>query len=434
MLIYTHAITNRCRYIFDTILYEMLGIDYSITNQLPVFEQYNGEKFTYSNEPVDGVLHFFSTGLLFSDHIEAIEVKTFAFNNSVAFFQTPGSDFPFDIFAASFFLLSRYEEYLPSQKDQFGRFQGKKSLAFKDGFLETPVVNYWVIRFRERLLSKYPGLKLKKMQFKTTISFDIDVAYAFKGRSFGQNMLAISADLFFFRIKNLINRLDVILKNAPDPYDTYDHINGQLKHYSQRSIFFFLLTKKRTRYDRNISPNNRYFRKLIKDIAKKSETGIHPSFYSSEKKNLLQQEKETLEKISDRQITKSRQHFLRFKLPDTYRDLLQAGITNDYSMGYADLPGFRAGIACPFYFFDLLSDSSTKLRIHPISFMEGSFMKGKQNEPQQALECIKKLIATVKDVNGHFMCLWHNHTISELPLYNGWRTVFNEMMGLLAKP
>jgi hypothetical protein len=100
-------------------------------------------------------------------------------------------------------------------------------------------------------------------------------------------------------------------------------------------------------------------------------------------------------------------------------------------MGYAELPGFRAGICTTFKFYDLKNDQATNLTVHPITYMDGSFIEDMHLDPFASLEHIRKLVKTVKRLNGDFLCIWHNHTISNEPLYKGWRAVFNETLQIL---
>jgi hypothetical protein len=165
---------------------------------------------------------------------------------------------------------------------------------------------------------------------------------------------------------------------------------------------------------------------LVNKIQAFSEIGIHPSFYSSIFPEKMVIEKERLEKLSAKKITKSRQHYLKFLLPDTYNSLLAAGITEDYSMGFSKMPGFRAGTCKPFYFYDLKNEKATELKIFPITFMEGTLMD--DLEPGDALKKIMELLKEVKNVGGTFIPLWHNHTISETAEYAAWKKIHDQMI------
>jgi hypothetical protein len=85
-------------------------------------------------------------------------------------------------------------------------------------------------------------------------------------------------------------------------------------------------------------------------MPEKYSIGIHPSWASGDNENLLGSEIETLESATGKKITASRQHYIRFTLPHTFRRLIAAGITDDYSMGY----GSHQWLSCIGGFFILL--------------------------------------------------------------------------------
>ncbi|WP_315818395.1 DUF7033 domain-containing protein [Paraflavitalea speifideaquila] len=156
----------------------------SITTDSHAFEQANGPKLNYSSQDLTGHhLSIHPVDLLFESGIRPQTIHCFTTNGQVAFFSTTG-DLPFDIFAASFYLLSRYEEYLPHEKDEYGRYGHTNSLAFREGFLDQPLVNYWLKHFKEVLVQKFPGLLFRKTNFKCILSYDIDIAWSYLHKGF----------------------------------------------------------------------------------------------------------------------------------------------------------------------------------------------------------------------------------------------------------
>ena len=430
MLIYTHIITARSRYIFKLLFAHLLEQEVELTDNLAVFEATGTPKLVYTNERLAAELYIQAHPLLAEVGLRNIHPDVFENRNYKAFFAGCG-DLPFDIFAASFYLLSRYEEYFHTDRDQFQRFQAKNSLAFRHGFLHQPVINYWLEELKKLLAGKYPLLQFKSSPFTATMSFDIDVAYAYKGRGITRNVLSACRNLLTFNFTSIYEKIKVLGGKKEDPFDSYSYIQKTLVSSTVDHIFFFLLAKQVTAFDRNIATSSPILQQLVRAVASFSKLGIHPSYYSSENNGYLRQEKQTLERILNSPVTASRQHYLRFKLPETYVQLLNEGITDDYSMGYAELPGFRAGICTPFLFYNLLTEEETSLTIHPITYMEGSFIEDMKLDTQQSIEEIKRLIATVKEVNGAFLCIWHNHTLSDYSIYKGWRKPYEETLRLI---
>ena len=139
-----------------------------------------------------------------------------------------------------------------------------------------------------------------------------------------------------------------------------------------------------------------------------------------------------LAKLVHQPITKSRFHFIKLNLPQSYRQLIDQDATEDYTMGYAAKMGFRAGVCSPFYFYDLDFDSPTKLRVYPFYLMEATikyyFNEGHENAIQYFIEYIDK----VKKYNGTFVSLWHNDSLSEWQIWKGWKNVYLEMIDYVA--
>jgi hypothetical protein len=195
--------------------------------------------------------------------------------------------------------------------------------------------------------------------------------------------------------------------------------------------FFFWLLADHGEFDKNIDWQNGRLQSLIRRIAHKYGAGIHPSYQSNAAFPILKMEKERLEnilKLPPLSILRSRQHFLKLRFPDTYRNLLKAGILEDFSMGYADDIGFRAGIANPFYWYDLENEQVTVLKVHPFQVMEVTLQQYLELSPDEAIEKVKPLVAAIKAVGGTFTTLWHNSTLSNIDEWEGWRKVYEEVI------
>src|ERR1700681_688068 len=151
MLFYSDHKSPRLDYILDLISNEIFIEPFIQTSDKSAFISYSGIKLNYSPERFSGKEFFIQPhGLLFETDIRDQQINRFDFSGRPAFFKTTG-DFPFDIFASVFFLVSRYEEYLSFQPDKYGRFPHQASLAFKENFLDFPLVNYWLEDFKKTL-------------------------------------------------------------------------------------------------------------------------------------------------------------------------------------------------------------------------------------------------------------------------------------------
>ncbi len=110
---------------------------------------------------------------------------------------------------------------------------------------------------------------------------------------------------------------------------------------------------------------------------------------------------------------KSRQHFVRMQFPDTYEALIKADISEDFSMGYASIAGFRASIASPFYFYNLKKEKETELIVYPFVFMDTTLSDYQNLPPEKYLEAVIPLIAETKAVDGTLVGIWHNYALAD---------------------
>ncbi|MCF8364913.1 MAG: polysaccharide deacetylase family protein [Bacteroidales bacterium] len=427
LLIYTHKITKRVKFTFKLIFKQMLGLEFDLTSNADKFIAYAGSKFTYSNSSFGKEMFFQSSDLLFQTGIEGQELNVFSFEKNKAFFPVYNnrSSLPFDAFAATFFLVTRYEEYLPYMRDRFGRFDAPQSISSKYEFLRKPLVNIWVYKIKDLLKVRFSDLVFGSRKFQFVSTIDIDSAYAYKYKGTVRTFGGILSSLVKFELSKIAERFLVIAGLHKDPFDTYAFQLQLLKTYRFTSIYFILLGDY-SKYDKNIPVNNRHFQTLIKSLGDYAEVGIHPSYDSNDSFDKLKTEIERLSKILNREITKSRQHFLKLTFPSTYRNLINLDITDDYTMGYAAEPGFRAGICDPYYFYDLDLETETNLLIHPFQYMEGTLKDYMYKTREQSLEIIKMLIDEVKAVDGTFVSLWHNESLSNANHWKGWHEIYIE--------
>ena len=429
MLIYTPILTNRKAYIFRLLLWELHGIKFTIITNKDEFIASNEPKLNYSGQRFGDELFIREHGFLNENDVRGQSFQCSAYEGIPVLFCLEGasSDLPFDPFAASFFMVSRYEEYLPFIKDMFGRFAANQSIAYQKGFLNKPVVNYWSNMLVEKITLKHPEIKPKQRKFKFVPTIDIDSAYSYKNKGFIRSLGGCMRDIYYLDFRELSLRIKVILGLKPDPFDTFDYQFALQKKYNLSPIYFILFADYDAK-DKNINVSNLKFINLIKFLADYAEVGIHPSFASNEDFNKLRREVKRLSDVLNKDITVSRQHFLKLQLPQTYRNLLNLGITDDYTMGYAGEPGFRAGICNPFSFYDLETESETSLRIHPFCLMEGTLKDYKNVSAADAMSHINPLIIEVKAVNGTFISLWHNESLSDDKRWKGWTKVYEEMI------
>lgn len=430
LVIYSGKITNRLIYALDMVLTRINGISYQLTENFDEFLSADGPKINYSDFPSDSSLHIVPSGLLYESSIKKVDPKYAKLQGLHCLFTTNVSkEIPFDIFSAAFYMLTRYEEYLPFTPDEHGRFSAEQSVAWKHGFLEEPVVQQWAIFLGRILQDRFRNLIIKKQDFRIEATIDVDVAYAFSHRNFGRMFMASGRDLVTFQWNRLLDRALVGSGSKPDPFDTYSYIEMIHQKFGFPVNLFYLIGDY-SHFDRNLPYDSPKVQNLIKSLNNRFSLGVHPSYQAADDFETLKKEVTRLAEITGTTVTKSRQHFLRLSFPKTYHWLLNLGITDDYSMCYHDKPGFRAGISNSFPFYDLIKDSSTSLIIHPFAFMERTLKDRLYLDPDMALFKIQELMKHVRQVNGTFGTLWHNDSLSNYGEWKRWRYVYEVMLSM----
>ena len=434
LIIYTPVITSRHNYIFNLFFNEILKINFEITKSIEFYKELNGPKINYSNQRIlDEEIHIESNGLLEQKTIYEQEINIEYINNIPVFFLSNNKDdFRFDLFACSFYLVSRYEEYLPYLKDEFERYPATESLAYKFNFLKKPIINYWAQDLSDLIINKYPETKILKNEFKYISTLDIDNAYLYKGKGFVRSSFALLKHLFLLDFKNLKFAFNVIFGLEKDPYDTYD-LQIKLQNQYKIDVRYFVLLGDYGLNDKNISHNNSYLRSLIKFLSDKFLVGIHSSYASAIEYHKLSEEIKRLEHIQKRETLFIRQHFLKILLPKSYRNFTSLGLLNDFSMGYSSELGFRASIATPFYFYDLDAEQVLPIKICPFCISDNALRNYSNNNIDVALEVSKKLIDEVVNVNGILITLWHNDTYSDFGKWKGWSNLHEDLIKYINK-
>lgn len=423
LIIYSEKKSPRLKYILDFIFNEVLLCEYTIETDINKFSNVQGAKLNYSSTLIKGSTQIVPHKILFENIVEPQEINCTKWKEQTSFFTTSQYEISFDIFAASFYLTSRYEEYLENEVDEFERFPHIKSVAFQHNFLNIPLVDNWLIELKKILFSHFPDLVFKQKKFNFLPTYDIDIAYSYKNKGLFRNTAGFIKDLFRFDFRAISNRWAVLLGAKKDPFDSFDFLDTLHLEYKLSPIYFFLLGSG-GKLDKNLSVENFEFKELIRRITSKYTVGIHPSYRSNDEATALNIEVQSLNTIANIQTTKSRQHYIRFTLPATYQKLIKLGITEDYSMGYGSINGFRASTSHQFNWFDLEKNEATDLKIYPFCFMEcNSFFEQKQSLAKTQIE-IGELITAVKNVQGTFISIWHNFSLGSDPLWKDWSKLY----------
>ncbi|SDQ48299.1 polysaccharide deacetylase family protein [Flagellimonas zhangzhouensis] len=421
LLIFTHKVTNRLTYTAKQIFEKILGVEIGFTTKVEDFIKHSGPKMTYSKQPLQNEFFIRSNDLLFEQGINDLEINVSDWDGIPCFFAAgEKSTLPFDIFSASFFLLSRYEEYLPHVKDSVGRFPVKESIAYQNKFLNVPVVDLWAYKLLEALKERFPNLETKENDYQFTSIINVTTSHAFAKRGISRTLGGFFIDLGNFKFRNIIKRFAVLLGIQKDPYDNFFELVEIHKKFPIKSMFFFQFAK-HSAHDKNVSTNNNKFRFLIKSIADYSIVSLSTSFMSSSDNNVLREEKRQLGNLINRPISYSRLRYNRVNVPAAYRNLVETEFTDDFSMGYTHEIGFRAGTCTPFYFYDINTEIRQPIKIHPFAMHDYSLVNFKSKD--EVFEKLDEVYRVVKQVRGDLTFVFSNellgseHDLNWMELY-----------------
>jgi hypothetical protein len=433
ILVYSPKITGRIEYVCDLLLGNLLAVDWQLTKNPELFHKHDGPKISYSKDAADNeVLHIPAHGFLTERGVRRFQPDIHWHKNLPLLFPLQGeNDFGFDLFAASFYLVSRYEEYLPHEKDNYGRFEAAVSFSFQNNFLQIPVVNHYALILEKELRKKFPSCKFNKRAFTFIPTYDVDVAFAYRGRGFLRTALGVLRSLWTLNFQAVTERFRVLAGKINDPFDTYDYQLSFYRHSGIRAFYFFLCGDY-GHYDKNIAFYARSYFAVVKKLSDYAYIGLHPSFASNEEHGMLSIEAARLGNILNEDVRYSRQHYLKLSLPKTYQNMLKINMSHDFSMGYASQPGFRAGICSPYCFYDLESESVTPLRIMPLAVMDGTFMHYLKSTPEESFEIIRKIINEAERVGGTFISLWHNDSLQQSDDNEDWVKLYENVYRLAA--
>jgi hypothetical protein len=334
----------------------------------------------------------------------------------------------FDYFSFVFFHLTRMEEY-NSKGDEHGRFVHKGSWSDKNELHLTAVVDTVIDKLYQKINTFFNREILNRSTtYQPVVTVDVDQWFSYQRKGVMRNLGGAAKDFLTFRWKRLIDRCAVTLLGAKDPYDELSWMTQKCHDVDVDTILFFL-TKGRGQYDKQVPLRPEDFSL----IAENNNIGIHPSYSAYLKQNQLRTERNELRMLSNREITKSRFHFLKMRIPDSYLDLVKTGLTADYSMTWPDNIGFRSGTCHSHYFYNLESETELILKIHPTIAMDVVLKDKLELEPMEAVEVVRELVNVCRRAKGPCVILWHNSSFDETEGWFGWRKVFlnilNDMVG-----
>lgn len=415
LIIFSSILTPRIKYIFNFIFKDILKAEVEFTGNKQYFLKSDHLKISYGNEPQGDELFFKQTQLLFSNKVEEFNLKTTPFGEYLVPFPVNNSSLPFDVFAASFFLISRYEEYWFQNKSKED-FKANKSYQRKWKILNKPIIDEWALIIKNMISKKHPDFKFhdKKFLQQPTINFDVALNVP---NGFINKTKFIFSSVFSRKNNYLSSQYDRITGLGINNESVLAEIQQSFNMINVSPIYFAGFPNLKLE---DFKANN------ISDLLKDQTVGLlRPCADDKQKVKEIKNELSKLRKIFPNQINLSSQQLEILKFPICYLNLLSAGITSDYSMGYEDTPGFRAGTCTPFNWYDLQLEKVTPLRIHSYCITDSALQ---YLDVKEANINISFYMNAVKVVDGTFYTSWQLRSLSSNLKYKKLKTIFTEMV------
>ncbi len=420
--IYAAQQSPRLLYVLNWIFSEQCKLGYHVVSSPSVQTQISYGKI------IPGTISIPDEGLLWQKNIQRQNIAVGNWNNLPAFFPSQEDyTITFDLFSAVFYNISRYEEYLPYKPDKHERYPAADSILTKNGLLERPITDEWLHALRSLLRDKL-GLKIEEPAFSFQPTYDIDIAWSYKNKGLMRNLGAGLKDFVRFKFSLVNERIDALYGDVKDPYDAYGKMSEWHKEFGLTPYYFILAALEVSDFDKNISPVDYSMQQLVKQLYAEGKIGMHPSYFSQVRTGEFAKEKASLEEIVVEKITISRQHYLRHKLPETYRMLIQQGIEEDFTMGYGTHLGFRAGTGRSFLWFDLPQEQQTELRVHPFCFMDSTAKYDCGLSPEDTFKKLGQMAEKLKSVNSGLITVFHNFSLGTAREWKGWDIAYRQFL------
>ncbi len=411
----------RLAYAADLIFDQLLGIPFTMTERavdgLPTIN--------YSSQALPGALRISNAGLTEASGCHPVDPTVHQDEGLPLLFYTQENptdfDLPFDIFSATFFLATEYEKWVSPRFDRHARYDPPAYRHHREGWYAQPLVHLYAQRLRAALLRFFPQLKalpLPGSSFDFEITFDLDFPWKYRHKPLVVQAGGFVKDLIRGRFSSLRERTATLLTDR-DPYFTFDQL---FAHFPPEKTRFFFLIDRHSPHDSRFTWRLPALQQLIRDIRDRGYAlGIHPSYNSFLDPAMIRAETEALRQLTGSDISASRQHFLRYRLPETFRTLIDLGIRDEYSLCAFHTGGFPTGMAAPYPWYDLEAERATDLMLHPTLLMDRSLEAYLRVAPGDVAAHFARWIEATKAVGGLFTLLLHNDCLSESGEWKGWR-------------
>ena len=414
----------RARYVVRHVFERMLGWPVNFVASREELRTAEGPRLSYGPQPMDDVFHVPASGWLDRPRSTNATIGSSATGRELVLFPIGPS---FDVFAAIFHLIALEEEYTITGRDEHDRVSVDEMLLVRSHASQFPVVDLWAMELAERIRAAFPSLPEPRRSYRHVLTVDVDNGLKYAARSWHRAIGASAKELASGKGARFLERWRVRSGQSEDPYLSLAERLSEVRPHVDRMIAF-VLTRGEGRFDHAARLDHPVFTDLLKRVSAVAEIGLHPSYESSRDERIIAREREQLGRAIGGPLKVSRQHFLRWRMPDTFRALIANGFIEDHSIGFSDRIGFRAGTCTPFPWYDLERDVETSLMLHPFAVMDSALANRSGEELRQAVGKLKRLSNAVREVGGTFTSVWHDRFLSGDAEHKGGPEAMRELV------
>jgi hypothetical protein len=423
LLVHLEKPTSRTRYVIRHVLERMLGLDVVYAQGLEEFRSASGPRLSYGSLRVEGAVNIPWTGAI--DGQPLVEPMVHVEGGRRRMFVVNGEE---DVFAGIFFLLSLTDEMRCMERDAHGRVPSSALFTVRKGFADRPWVDERAMELGALLKNSWGDEVRSDVRYHNLVTVDMDNLLRYFGRPISRAVGASLKDLIRGEWSAVAERWTVRSGRVIDPYMRAVELVEENKDNMDRAIFFFLM-RGGTTFDHAADHMHPITRGLIQRAAQVGEAGVHPSYHSRDDRHLAEQERKALQHIVGREVASTRQHFLRWSLPGTLRDLdHMPGLHQEHTLGFADRAGFRASTCTPFPWYDLEQERETGVMLHPFAAMDSALIEKQGMGPDEVVRTMSAMSDLVRAVNGQFVSVWHDRYLSGHREFAPWPSVFQRVM------
>jgi len=428
------------RYVVETLLHHYLGIEIEI---VPRSGQINYE-LAWEGKSIVIKDQFFGKTVVGQSYIAAdripekiTETTNAAFQQALLIygdeeFERSGDKIisGLDLFAGAFFMLTRWEECVGSAVDLHARFPAQDALVVKSGCILRPIVDEYVAVLLSWLIELGYAVPPQKNKFRIVPTCDVDMPFYWLRKPIWKVLASEwKKEKKFSSFNSTLKKIKAVSnKTDADPYDQFDYMMSLAEKNGHR-FTFNMLVGGISQYEGYYDLKDPEIKVLMKSFRERGHhIGLHPSYNSFLDPKLMIEEKMMLTKALNMAINTSRQHYLRFAVPGTWRHLADIGLQEDSTMGYAAEPGFRCGTSRAYPVFDVGLRKTLSLLESPLLVMDVSLRNYKKLNPEGSIALCQQIMDQVKKHDGEFVFLWHNSNLSDVEGWGEWRAVFEYLV------